>query len=312
MAQISIVIPTYNAEKFLIPTLRGVTAQTFTDWELIVLDDGSQDATVCLAHDYAAQERRLRVYRRENGGIAAARNEGFSKTSPNTPYVTFLDHDDVWQPEALELLLKTLEADPQAAAAYGLARYIDAQGQPIREGELEAAQRRRIALVEDRRVPWPIDRPTTFEVAAYWSYITTPGQALIRRAALPSAAPFDPTIAPADDWDLWLRLTLQGHITLINRVILDYRLHERNTSRNESLMQEALLKARQKFYRLPNLTPDQRRTVLLCYRDLERQRSESHLRTARQFLARRDVIGAAKHLRQAVRYYLVSRRAALN
>src|SRR5439155_26166170 len=125
------------------------------------VDDGSTDDTLRLAHAYAGADRRVRALRQANGGAAAARNKGLADSTGASKYVTFLDHDDVWEADALEVLVATLDSYPEAVAARGLSRYIGQRGEPLDPGELEVWGRRRVGVVGNRLVAWPTHAPTT-------------------------------------------------------------------------------------------------------------------------------------------------------
>jgi glycosyltransferase involved in cell wall biosynthesis len=135
--RVSIVIPAYNCAPFLGRTLDSVLAQTMTDWELVVFDDGSTDATADVAEAYASDDPRIRVVRASNGGVAAARNRGFAETDERSDYVTFLDHDDRWFPDTLEAMIAMLEDRPDLASVYGLARCIDAEDRLVPGDDME-------------------------------------------------------------------------------------------------------------------------------------------------------------------------------
>jgi CDP-glycerol glycerophosphotransferase len=119
---ITVIIPAYNAERYLEQTVQGVLAQTVSDWELVIVDDGSADGTALVAQSYAKPDPRIRVVRQANHGIAAARNRGLAESDTSCEFVIFLDHDDLWERDALELLREELRAHPGAAAANGLNR----------------------------------------------------------------------------------------------------------------------------------------------------------------------------------------------
>jgi glycosyltransferase involved in cell wall biosynthesis len=108
--RISIVIPTYNAAAHLAATIESVRAQTFAGWEFVLFDDGSSDTTVSLAEELARNDERIHVVRGGHYGVAGARNRGFQETSLGTEFVAFLDHDDVWEPTALEFLPPSIKA----------------------------------------------------------------------------------------------------------------------------------------------------------------------------------------------------------
>src|SRR5258708_4888702 len=111
----SIIIPVYNGERFITAAMESVQAQTLADWELIVVDDGSTDATPIILAEAAVDERR-RVVRQDNAGLAAARNWGLAEAT--APYVAFLDADDRWHPSYLAEMCAALDKAPRAPAAF--------------------------------------------------------------------------------------------------------------------------------------------------------------------------------------------------
>ncbi len=116
---ISIILPVYNAGRFLDATLQMALAQTCADWELIAVDDGSTDETPILLQAFARQDRRIRVVTQANGGCASARNTGVNHIAANAEYVIFLDHDDLWEPDALETLLRVAPRPSRSGCCYG-------------------------------------------------------------------------------------------------------------------------------------------------------------------------------------------------
>jgi glycosyltransferase involved in cell wall biosynthesis len=282
MPEISIVIPAYNAEKYLAETLTGVLAQTFSDWELLLIDDGSTDATAEIAARYARRDSRIRLVRQENRGLPGARNRGIAASDPASAYLIFLDADDLWEPDALEALHAAHRADPDAGMVYGFARYIDAQGCPVNPSELESTFTQRYQLQQDTLIVIPWEAPTTFETLLFNNTIRTPGLALIPRSTLQAAGLFDPEGAGVADWDMWLRIALYGRITLLPRIVLAYRLHAGNMSRGRAEMQRGEQWLRKKMLACPQLTPRQRRQVFEAYR-FANLRSE-HLLQARAML----------------------------
>lgn len=98
---ISIITPAYNAENFICETIKSVQAQTYKDWELIIVDDCSTDYTSVLANDYAKEDSRIKVIKApQNGGVAKARNIGLENAKGD--YIAFVDSDDLWKPEKLK------------------------------------------------------------------------------------------------------------------------------------------------------------------------------------------------------------------
>jgi glycosyltransferase involved in cell wall biosynthesis len=293
---ISIIIPTYNGVRFLGATLESVRAQTFQQWELVIVDDASTDATLELAQHYVEQDARIRLVRAKNGNVAASRNTGFDAASANAEYILFLDHDDLLEPDALASLRSALQLNPNAVAAHGLARFIDAQGQMFRAGEAESWTREREAIAGSRLIPCTTDMPTTFASLVFSNCLFTPGQTLIRRSALEAIGPLDPETAPCDDYDLWLRLCASGEMAYCDRVVLGFRKHDNNQSRKIALMKQKDRLVRRKLFAMPGLTVEQRRLTHAGWRLWHRHMATLAYWEARKSLARYQPVATVRHL----------------
>jgi glycosyltransferase involved in cell wall biosynthesis len=269
---ISVIMPAFNSGRYIAASIESVRAQSFGDWELIVVDDGSTDDTGSIADGYAAEDARIRVIHQSNGGIAAARNRGLGEMDPVSAYVGFLDSDDVWERRTLETLLRLLAGNLNAIGAHGIQRYIDAEGKPtVVNGASTAPQRRRYIDGWRLRKANPAD-PTTFETLAYGNCIPT-CSLLIRRTALEREGTFDPLVVVGEDWDMWLRLTLHGDFVFINQVMYAYRLHDANSTRDSNRKNTWFYYVRGKIRALPALTSSQRRSISLGYKYYELYRA---------------------------------------
>ena len=291
---ISIVIPAYNAEKYLAETVQSVLSQTVTDWELVIVDDGSQDGTRSIAESCAGRDPRIRTAHQPNGGVAVARNFGFSQTSPHSEYVIFLDNDDLWEPEMLAVQTEALERNSGAVGAYASARYIDGAGRPVREGALEEwtrGERRRVC--GDRLTACAPGELTGFDCFAVGPCVVTPGTLLIRRPVLEDVGGFDRAVTPAEDYDMNLRLTRRGGMVFIDRVLLDYRIHAANVSGNKRLLTRRERGSRRKQIASPENTPEQKRLLVEGFRLRERELYALRMRESLAGL-RRDPGGSAK------------------
>jgi glycosyltransferase involved in cell wall biosynthesis len=302
--KVAIGIPAYNAENYLRQTLDSVLAQTFRDWELVLVDDGSTDKTVCIAQEYAEQDARIRLLQQPNRGPSAARNYSFAQMATDAELIIFLDADDVWEPEALETLVAALGAYPQAIGAHSIARYIDSRGETIRLGQLEAWCRDRRGIKDDRLVTWSPEEPTTFAVLAYRQRIATTGVVLMRRAALEAAGLFDPQTKHSEDWDMWLRLSLQGDIAFVDKVLLSYRQHDSSLSKRPMGMRHGEYFVRRKLVYIAPIDTEQRRILALGYRLSERETYRSKMRYARESLVKLQLAQAAKQFCRAARNYV--------
>lgn len=263
---VSIVIPAYNAAKYLAQTLESVRAQTFSNWECIVVDDGSSDTTAQIAEEFAAHDKRIRWVSQTNAGVSAARNNGWARAHPRSLWVAFLDADDLWEPEFLQTLSAVLEAHPDAAAAHCTAYYIDQNGHRFAEGVLEDASRRRYELEGGAIVRHSSDRPTTFAMTAVHATIYTPGCALIRRAALEQVGGFNTAFSLGEDWELWVRLSRLSPFPFVNQPLLAYRRHQTNSSSNRKAAVAQSRSLRRAIIESPANTPEQKRVALAAYR----------------------------------------------
>ena len=270
MPETSIVVPTPGG-RFLSFTLASVVAQTVSNWELVIVDDGSTDDTAEIATTLAASDARIRVVTQKHAGIANARNRGLSEISAGSDYVALLDHDDLWMPDTLELLRAALTARPAASGAHGVATTIDEEGHPLRFAD-RAGLPDRLGMIEGRVRHWPLDRSTEFANFAYDDCVTSLGSGLIRRTVLDRVGGFDERAEPADDYDLWARLSRHGEVVFINRIVLAYRVHEgQRSSRAPPRRGHGTGYVRHKLVTSPENTPGQRRVAIEGFRAHERK-----------------------------------------
>lgn len=127
MSLIDIVMPCYNAAPFLPEAVRSVLAQTFQDWILTIVDDGSTDDSLAIAHRLAEMDQRIRVIHKKNGGCVSARIEGYRQTDCSR-YLLFFDADDQLHPEMLHRMVQIMITDEQIGAAYCNHQIMDAKG----------------------------------------------------------------------------------------------------------------------------------------------------------------------------------------
>jgi glycosyltransferase involved in cell wall biosynthesis len=194
----SVVIPAFNAQLTIAATIESVLTQTLDDFELIVIDDGSSDATARIARSYE-KDRRVRVCKQPNQGTAAARNSGVNVAAGRR--VSFLDNDDLWMPTYLETMAATLDATTNAGFAYADGWLLD---------DVSGRIHRRTAL---QRVGAPFPAPADprefllrlVERTFIRSATTIP------RAVLEEVGGFDTTLSGVDDFDLWVRILAAEH-----------------------------------------------------------------------------------------------------
>jgi glycosyltransferase involved in cell wall biosynthesis len=282
-------IPMYNAEKYLAPAIESVLGQTFEDWELVLFDDGSRDRTLKIAHDFGRRDPRICVVKGVNRGTASARNRGFAATSRVSEFIIFLDHDDTWEPDALQLLIEALEAHPECSAAHGLARAIDPQGQQYPGDDLAQRMANRREVRDGRIVDVPPGAPTTFEALLLENFPVTPGTMLVRRSTWDALGGYVPEAVPCDDWDMNLRIARRGGIVLVDRVILNWRRHPGAASYTRPRWRHAYLLVRRRTVASPDNDARQRTTAINAFGIICR---DEWSQVARHLLAGRVAQGA--------------------
>lgn len=183
----------------------SVLAQTYADWELVIVDDGSKDQSWQSLQHLASQDKRIRVYQQANAGAASARNHALREARDT--YTAFLDSDDTWHPEFLEAMVAALDADSAAGIAYcgwqniGLGKGRD---EPFIPPDYENGDKIEALLGGCR---WPIHG------------------ALVRSRLILNAGCFDETFSSCMDHDLWLRLGTVHRLVRVPRVLAYYYHH---------------------------------------------------------------------------------------
>lgn len=194
----SVVCPAYRAERTIASTIASVRAQTFGDWEMIVVDDGSGDSTAEVAEVASGGDPRITIVAQENAGTAAARNTGVGGTTGR--YVALIDNDDVWLPGYLERVAAGFDAEPSAGLAFA-----DAWTFSDRLDRVH-----RLTTLEDLpAVPHSLSAEELLLALLRINFVTA-SAASVKREALLSAGPFEPALSGSDDWDMWLRVAAAG------------------------------------------------------------------------------------------------------
>jgi glycosyltransferase involved in cell wall biosynthesis len=125
---VSVIMPAYNATRFIDQTIESVLQQTFTDFELLIVDDGSTDRTLEIANEYAFRDRRIQVISQANQGVSATRNHGVRLAKGNL--LAFLDADDIWRPEKLAAHIEHFAANANLAVSFARVEFMSLEGRP--------------------------------------------------------------------------------------------------------------------------------------------------------------------------------------
>lgn len=224
---ISVILPAYNGAKTIRKTIDSVLTQTFTNLELIVVDDGSTDQTL----EYLSEisDPRVRIFAYENVGMAANRNRGIDLVRGE--YIAFIDQDDLWLPDKLTLQLQALKRNPQAALSYTWIDRIDEQDNRLKEATREAESGDILAKM------------------LLSNFLITCSCPLIRQKALEQVGGyFDVEMPPADDWDLWLRLAQKFPFESVPSVQVLYRVSANSASYDLEKMSRASIQVHNRAF----------------------------------------------------------------
>ncbi len=228
MPRVSVVIPAYNAARFIAATLDSVKAQTFTDWELVVVDDGSTDDTKPVVDAWLAKNAAAgSCVRQANGRIAAARNAGMAAAKGEL--IALLDHDDFWTPDKLAATVREFDAHPETVL---VGHHID------------VVQNGRVLRVE-RKGP---AAPDMYESLLFRANAVSPSAATFRRDKALAVGGFreGERFNTVEDYDFWLRLAKVGPFRFLDRSLASYTLVPGSASsrvayhhdRHEALLRE--------------------------------------------------------------------------
>jgi glycosyltransferase involved in cell wall biosynthesis len=285
MPIIGIVVPAFNCAAYIRETIESISEQTVRCWQCTIVDDGSTDETASIIAQAVELDSRFKLIRLPNAGQCLARNRGYAELSRDCKFVTFMDADDVWEPDALQSLMTELEDHPEAVGAHGLGEFIDEKGQPIYPGAFSALGRSRVDCTGGWPTPWPLDRPTTFATIVTASVVFPPGLILTRREIYQKAGLFDAKMRYAEDWDLLIRLARYGDFRFINRVVLHYRRHNANTG-TKPIVAEMCGRVRYKAFNSPQNSDSHRKVVRESWRAAQIVVARARISEAREALLR--------------------------
>jgi glycosyltransferase involved in cell wall biosynthesis len=229
---VSVIVPTYNSAHFLSAAIQSVLAQSYRDFELIVVDDGSRDHTPRVVASFGD---RVRYLRQENAGVSVARNRGIAESSGR--YVAFLDADDTWMPSKLQRQRDALEAEPTRRLCYSAFEVVDEKLSAI---EIRRSRRQGSALE---------DLLTRGNVVG--SICTV----MCERALIDEVGGFDVTLSQCADWDLWIRIAARTEFIYLDEPLATYRQHGQSMSRQVRLLENDSLRLLEKGFGLPGIEP---------------------------------------------------------
>ncbi len=225
MSVFTILTPAYNHEKYLGECILSVVRQSFPDWEMIIIDDGSTDRTAEIAASWSQRESRIRLIRQENQGIfclAETYNKGLQKAGGR--YISILEGDDLWEPDKLQRQFDILEKRPEVVVAWGRAAKVQA----------ETGERQGIIPAEGSVIPdrWK-NIPTGVVLESLYIENMIPAVTItMRRSVLEEAGGFiQPPEFPTTDLPTLMELALKGSFCFDEKVIAAWRVYSRQTTK---------------------------------------------------------------------------------
>jgi glycosyltransferase involved in cell wall biosynthesis len=275
MPTVDVIIPAYNAAHFLPIAIESVMAQSFEDWRIVLVDDGSKDDTAAVIAPYRERlgEKLLYIYQ-ENRGLPAARNTAIRNSS--SEFLALLDADDVWLPFRLEESLKSFAGRPGVGLSYGANALIDPAG--VVTKVFEARQ----AHAEGWIAPY-----------IYMRMVNLPCPTVtFRRECVEQVGMFDEGMRATEDRDLWFRIAQRWEVVMVPRVIAHYRTSPQAMTTDPDRMLNAQLQFVEKHVGTPGCGWVERRVAMSW---VYRQHAEALALKGRPGAALRSALRAAAY-----------------
>lgn len=211
---VSVIIPIYNGQRYIETTVRSVLAQTYGDYEILCIIDGTHDESAAIIEKL--NNGKIRLFHHTNRGATSTRNRGLQLA--HGEYILFLDQDDVLEPQFLEASIQELERTGATGVAVN-GQLINGEGQAIRR-------------------MYRINKPAlTLGSLLKGNQLYTASQVLLKRKPLMAKiGAFDLNADQADDWDMWIRQAQYGKLVFLDRYLMNYRMHDSNQSLNVGKM----------------------------------------------------------------------------
>jgi glycosyltransferase involved in cell wall biosynthesis len=230
--EVSVVLPTFNRLNYLSAAVDSVCVQSFRDWELIIADDGSAEATTTFLA--ALADPRIRVLLlQHSGNPATVRNAALREARGR--FVAFIDSDDLWLPQKLERQLAAMAASPQRRWSYTSIRRIDEVGNDASQEHVK---------------PWRAWEGSVIEPLLKLQALVAVPTVIAERALVLEAGAFDEQQRFAEDYDLWLRLAMRSEVSVLREPLACVRVHTDNYSQDRIGAYEAWVRLYSKMSRL--------------------------------------------------------------
>ncbi|MCA9131932.1 MAG: glycosyltransferase family 2 protein [Planctomycetales bacterium] len=253
--QVRVVLPTYNRQAIVSEAVHSVMQQTYEDWELRIIDDGSSDDTPETLRRLAAADARIHVTRQPNGGAAAARNVGLSLPGEHK-FVAFIDADDLWRPWHLEEAMAVFSRHPQADAIFARSETIDHVGKL--DSKARAVRRKRMDAPRKLRIAWPtptvvdeifLDKRRLLTALLNEDICPHTPTVVLRRASL-AGHRFPTHLIVLEDLQFWCELATAGlQVAYLDRTHATVRYFGDNLTMQRTLEDPTMVQTQESVFR---------------------------------------------------------------
>lgn len=222
-------MPVHNCEKYIKETISSALNQTYSNFELIIIDDGSTDNTANIIKNF--NDPRIKYFYQKNSGVSRARNHGIYISQGKL--LAFLDADDIWYPHKLESQIKEIRKSPEIGLVYSWVQYIDVNNNLIGETKYNIDKNFYINLL-------------------LGNYIDNGSVPLIKRECFDKVGKFN-NIRTGEDWDMWIRIAREYDFGFVKDYLIQYRIHPEGSSKNYKDMETRLFEILEREFNLINL-----------------------------------------------------------
>ncbi|PSB08301.1 glycosyl transferase family A [Pleurocapsa sp. CCALA 161] len=276
MPKVSVIIPAYNAIKYLPASIDSILTQTYTDFEIIIVNDGSKDGTEEWFGQLTDPDPRVQLISQTNQGNCAARNIGIAHAQ--SEYIAFLDADDLWASTKLAKQVEILEQNPDVGLVYTWVERIDQNGKSLGK-------------------PFESNLSGNIWEKLLARNVIATSSTLIRRSCFERVGKFDENLQSfVEDWDLWLRIAACYPIKVIPEYLLQYRECPTSISKNWQAMEK-------KYHIVIEKAFASAPSKLMFLKGKSYSCSYLHLASQSLQSNQPDYAIASKYLRQAIAYY---------
>ena len=285
---VSIIIPTYNRAHLIESTLESVAAQTFCNYEVLVIDDGSRDNTEEIMRSWCLKDSRIRYVKQANGGVSVARNHGLRLAQGE--FIAFLDSDDLWHPWKLELQVQVMRAQPHIGMQWTNMDTIDEQGQPLTTRYLRtmystyeghgpefpfpsSSTLKEIPGLATADLPAAVPSDTVIRTGRIlremvFGNLVHTSTVLIRKSVADRVGPFDEAMRRAgEDYDYHLRTCSLAEVAYLDLSSMEYRVgmnDQITCPENNLYFARSFLVSIQPFLKTPGLLSEAEQAKLLA------------------------------------------------